>query len=536
MNEKNITKHIDWFCYHVVSEKLLSADDCIAVLDAIEGENLTPTVDLIIQVAHDNELCEDLDRLNELKDMSKQEADVFGFPSRSIFSPASAPLVPKGPATPGAHAAPIAHGPQSSPAPASPTAISQAAPLPTATAPVWLQGWPDLNEAAGLDFPQAKNLLNDFLHRARKEKCSDVHLSAGAYPFVRRYKEVFYVPGQNILSVEASERLNLAPLTDKQREEFLSTHDLDYSYNITLQDRFRTNLLKQRLGVAGAYRIIDSTVRSIRELGFKNPEIVEKLTTNNQGLILVTGPAGCGKSTTLAALVDYVNRNRKDHIISVEDPIEIIHHPKGCNVTQRELNSHTRSFGNALRAALREDPDVIVIGEMRDLETIEMAIHSSETGHLVIGTLHTSSAADTMNRILDVFPYNQQAQIRAMVAESLKGVICQQLFTNINGDGVVMGAEIMLGTLAISNLIREGKTFQIDSTLQTGRNIGMSTMEQSHVDLFKSGVRSYEQTIPYVRNQELIREMQVFEAQRMGTRKAEAEAAAAGDKQKRKWF
>lgn len=238
MNEKNITKHIDWFCYHVVSEKLLSADDCIAVLDAIEGENLTPTVDLIIQVAHDNELCEDLDRLNELKDMSKQEADVFGFPSRSIFSPASAPLVPKGPATPGAHAAPIAHGPQSSPAPASPTAISQAAPLPTATAPVWLQGWPDLNEAAGLDFPQAKNLLNDFLHRARKEKCSDVHLSAGAYPFVRRYKEVFYVPGQNILSVEASERLNLAPLTDKQREEFLSTHDLDYSYNITLQDRF----------------------------------------------------------------------------------------------------------------------------------------------------------------------------------------------------------------------------------------------------------------------------------------------------------
>jgi twitching motility protein PilT len=170
---------------------------------------------------------------------------------------------------------------------------------------------------------------------------------------------------------------------------------------------------------------------------------------------------------------------------------------------------------------------------MRDLETIEMAIHSSETGHLVIGTLHTSSAADTMNRILDVFPYNQQAQIRAMVAESLKGVICQQLFTNINGDGVVLGAEIMLGTLAISNLIREGKTFQIDSTLQTSRNVGMSTMEQSHVDLFKSGLRSYEQTIPYVRNQELIREMQVFEAQRMGARKAEA---AANEKQKRKWF
>ncbi|MGI5922359.1 MAG: type IV pilus twitching motility protein PilT [Lentisphaeria bacterium] len=528
MNEKNITKHIDWFCYHVVSEKLLSAEDCIAVLEAIEGENLTPTVDLIIQVVHDNELCGNLDRLNELKEMSKQEADVFGFPSRSIFSSTSPPLAPKAPAPPVARAA---QGPP--PAPAGSATISQAAPLPSANAPAWLQDWPDLNQAAGLDLPQAQNLLNDFLHRARKEKCSDVHLSAGAYPFVRRYKEIFYVPGQNILSEEAAERLNLAPLSEEQREKFLSTHDLDYSYSISLQDRYRTNLLKQRLGIAGAYRIIDSTVRSIRELGFRNPDVVEKLTTNNQGLILITGPAGCGKSTTLAALVDYVNRNRKDHIVSVEDPIEIIHHPKGCNVTQRELHSHTRSFGNALRAALREDPDVIVIGEMRDLETIEMAIHSSETGHLVIGTLHTSSAADTMNRILDVFPYNQQAQIRAMVAESLKGVICQQLFTNINGDGVVLGAEIMLGTLAISNLIREGKTFQIDSTLQTSRNVGMSTMEQSHVDLFKSGVRSYEQTIPYVRNQELIREMQVFEAQRMGARKAEA---AANEKQKRKWF
>ncbi|HQL10142.1 MAG TPA: hypothetical protein PLE35_11115, partial [Lentisphaeria bacterium] len=172
MNEKNITKHIDWFCYHVVSEKLLSAEDCIAVLDAIEGENLTPTVDLIIQVAHDNELCANIDRLNELKDMSKQEADVFGFPSRSIFSPASAPLAPRAPAAPTATARP-AHA---SSAPASPTAISTAAPLPVANAPAWLQGWPDLNEAAGLDYPQAKDLLNDFLHRARQEKCSDVHL------------------------------------------------------------------------------------------------------------------------------------------------------------------------------------------------------------------------------------------------------------------------------------------------------------------------------------------------------------------------
>ena len=514
MNEKNITKHIDWFCYHVVSEKLLHADDCIAVLDALEGEKLTPTVDLIIQVAHDNELCDNLDRLNELKDMSKQEADVFGFPSRSIFSPANAPLVAKGSTTHAPHGPHAA--PSSSPAPATPPPLAHAAPLSSASAPAWLQGWPDLNEAASLDYPQALNLLNDFLHRARKEHCSDVHLSAGAYPFVRRYKEIIYIPGLNLLSVEASERLNLSPLTEKQREQFLSTHDLDYSYSINLHDRYRTNLLKQRLGLAGSYRIIDSTVRSIRELGFKNPEIVEKLTTNNQGLILVTGPAGCGKSTTLAALVDYVNRNRKDHIISVEDPIEIIHHPKGCNVTQRELGRHTKSFSNALRAVLREDPDIIVIGELRDLETIEMAIRAAETGHLVFGTLHTSSAPSTMDRVLDVFPPNQQSQIRSMVAESLKAVICQQLHPNLDDTGVCMSAEILLSTLAVSNLIREGKTYQINSTIQTSRNIGMSTMEQSMFDLFMDGKRSFEQTLPYIKIPDLIRQMQAREAQNFG--------------------
>jgi twitching motility protein PilT len=340
---------------------------------------------------------------------------------------------------------------------------------------------------------------------------------------------VHLIPGQKVVTPEVAEAINLAPLDEDQRELFAKEHDLDYSYSISEEDRYRTNVLRQRLGVAGSYRLIDKDVRSLPDLGFKRPEVIERLTTHHQGLILVTGPAGCGKSSTLASLVDYINRNRHDHIITVEDPIEVIHRPINCNITQRELNTHTRSFGNALRAALREDPDIIVIGELRDLETIEMAIRSSETGHLVIGTLHTGSAATTMDRILDVFPPNQQAQIRAMVSESLKGVICQQLLPNRDNTGVVLAAEIMLGTLAVSNLIREGKTFQLPSTIQTGRNIGMSTMEQSYVDLYMAGLRTFDQTIHLVESQELIRQMQQNEA-RMA-----AEAAGLNTTKKRGW-
>ncbi len=381
--------------------------------------------------------------------------------------------------------------------------------------PDWTMGWPQLSQAEGMDREAAQNLLNDFLHKAREMNCSDIHISAGAVPFVRRYKQLFLLPDQDVLSVAAAEALNFAPLNEAQREQFDKHRDLDYGYNITASDRYRTNVMMQRLGVAGSYRVIDTEVRTIPEIGFKNPEVIEKLSSYNQGLILVTGPAGSGKSTTLSALVDHINRTRHDHIITIEDPIEVVHNPIGCSVSQRELNKHTKSFGNALRAALREDPDVIVIGELRDLETIEMAVHSSETGHLVIGTLHTSSAADTMNRILDVFPHGQQAQIRAMVAESLKGVICQQLLPNADGSNVVLAMEILLGTLAVSNLIREGKTYQIESTIQTSKHLGMITMEQSHFELYMNGKRTYEQTMPYIKNNDLKRQMQQQEALRL---------------------
>ena len=507
-------KAVDWFCFHMVEEGLLDAKTCGAVASAIEEQGYKPNLKIFSQAVLDNELCSDIAAVQQFMQMAGEEARSIGFPPESVFDDEEA--------TP----EPVSFETSFERSQAPP--IEKRAPLAATQGQEWLNGWPDLSQAPELDRAGAVELLNAFLHKARETTCSDVHISAGAYPFARRFKTVNLIPGQNVVTPEVSEALNLAPLDEEQREHFRKEHDLDYSYSISEEDRYRTNLLRQRLGVSGSYRLIDKDVRSLRDLGFLRAEVIERLTTHHQGLILVTGPAGCGKSSTLASLVDYINRNRQDHIISVEDPIEVIHQPINCNITQRELHTHTRSFSNALRAALREDPDIIVIGELRDLQTIEMAIRASETGHLVIGTLHTGSAATTMDRILDVFPPNQQAQIRSMVSESLKGVICQQLLPNRDNTGVVLAAEIMLGTLAVSNLIREGKTFQLPSTIQTGRNIGMSTMEQSYVDLYMAGMRTFEQTTPLVDSEELTRQMQQNEA-RMA-----AEAAGLNTK-KRGW-
>jgi twitching motility protein PilT len=519
-----MNKEIEWFCFHLVTESLVSQGNCRAVAHALAAAKVEPTLQTYAQVVIDNGLCEDLERLEQLMEMSEQEARTLGYPPRSILEDeAPKAAEPDEDEDDEAEMLRRASGGGQRRRPA-PTEDFQSDVVPTG--PEWLSGWPNLAQAATLDKAGALKLLVAFLHKARSLDCSDVHVSAGARPFVRRFKQVFQLPDQPVITPELSEALNLSPLDEGQRHTFDTTHDLDYSYAITEDDRYRTNVMLQRLGIAGSYRIIDTRIRSLAELGFPDSSVLEKLTTYHQGLVLITGPAGCGKSTTMASLVNLINRTRHDHIITVEDPIEVVHRPINCNVTQRELNSHTRNFANALRAALREDPDIIVIGELRDLETIEMAIRSAETGHLVFGTLHTGSAATTMDRILDVFPANQQAQIRAMTSESLRGVICQQLVPNADGSGVVMAYEIMLATLAVSNLIREGKTFQLPSIIQTGRNIGMSTMEQSYVDLYMAGKRTYEQTLPLVRTTELIRQMQVQEASRM-----KPEAA-----KKRKWF
>ena len=515
MNKTMVNKEIDWFCHHAVTEGLLDAASCHAVLDAINEAGMEAELPLFLQVVLDNQLCEDGARLQAMAEMAKEEAKVLGYPSSSVFESAqSAAAEPGEPTEPAA-------------------APGHSAPSPIITGnggEQWQQGWPVLAEAEHLDQDGAKRLLDDFLTRGRAARCSDLHISTGAVPFVRRFKELHLLPGQQVISAKAAAALNLAPLRDDQRSHFEAENELDYSYNVNPKERYRINLMRQRLGLAGSYRVIDSKIPTIGELGFTRPEIIEKLTTHNQGIILITGPAGSGKSSTLNALVDFINKNREDHIVTIEDPIEIIHQPIKCNVTQRELGAHTKSFHNALRAVLREDPDVIVIGELRDLTTVEMAIRASETGHLVFGTLHTSSAPATMDRLLDVFPPNQQSQIRSMVAESLKAVICQQLVPNANKDGVVMAAEILLGTLAVSNLIREGKTFQIASTIQTSRNIGMSTMEQSYYDLFLAGKRSYEQTIPLIKTPDLINQMRTAEAQRL------SEEAQKNAPKKKGWF
>jgi twitching motility protein PilT len=276
----------------------------------------------------------------------------------------------------------------------------------------------------------------------------------------------------------------LAILTDNQRQIFEARSDLDFAYEIPHVGRFRVNLLRQHKGVGAVFRLLPSRLYTLEELGL--PQVVYALVRLEQGLVLVTGPTGSGKSTTLAALIDHINQESDKHIVTIEDPLEFIHPNKKSLVTQREVGAHTLSFAAALRAVLREDPDIILLGELRDLETISLAITAAEIGHLVFGTLHTRTAASTVDRLIDVFPPEQQSQTRIMLAETLKGVIAQQLLVRADGHGRVVAVEILVGTTALANLIRESKTHQIPSLIQTGRREGMQTMDQAILELLRS--------------------------------------------------
>jgi len=276
----------------------------------------------------------------------------------------------------------------------------------------------------------------------------------------------------------------LAILTDNQRQIFEARSDLDFAYEIPHVGRFRVNLLRQHKGVGAVFRLLPSRLYTLEELGL--PQVVYTLVRLEQGLVLVTGPTGSGKSTTLAAIIDHINQESDKHIVTIEDPLEFIHPNKKSLVTQREVGAHTLSFAAALRAVLREDPDIILLGELRDLETISLAITAAEIGHLVFGTLHTRTAASTVDRLIDVFPPEQQSQTRIMLAETLKGVIAQQLLVRADGHGRVVAVEILVGTTALANLIRESKTHQIPSLIQTGRREGMQTMDQAILELLRS--------------------------------------------------
>ena len=308
---------------------------------------------------------------------------------------------------------------------------------------------------------------------------SDLHLSTGSKPMIRKHGELEEMDAPELTN-EGLRKMLFEIASEEQKEIFLAKKDLDFAYEIPGVSRFRANYLEQKRGTGAVFRVIPTKILTAEELGL--PEQILRFTQLSRGLVLVTGPTGSGKSTTLAAIIDYINRNRKEHILTVEDPVEFVHQNQQCLVNHREIGTHTQSFAAALRAALREDPDVILVGEMRDLETIELAITAAETGHLVFGTLHTNSAAKTIDRIIDAFPAGQQAQIRTMLSESLKGVICQQLLKRIDEPGRLAALEILYCKTAIANLIREGKTFQIPSMIQTGKNEGMQLMDQAIMD------------------------------------------------------
>jgi twitching motility protein PilT len=324
----------------------------------------------------------------------------------------------------------------------------------------------------------------DALFNMMKEQgASDLHLSTGNPPIFRQNGEMVRLNFKP-LGHDELKTIIFEVLTEKQQAHFEETKDLDFAYEVPGLARFRGNVMMQYRGIAAVFRIIPTKILSADELGL--PEGVRRMTNFKKGMVLVTGPTGSGKSTTLAGMIDLINSTRKEHILTFEDPLEFIHDNKMSLMNQRQIGQHTESFASALRAALREDPDVILVGEMRDLTTIQLAMSAAETGHLVFGTLHTSTAAKTVDRIIDVFPTDQQEQVRAMLSESLKGVICQQLLKTADGKGRVPALEIMLGTPAIANLIREGKTFQIPSIMQTAKKDGMQLMDQHLLDLLKT--------------------------------------------------
>jgi twitching motility protein PilT len=324
--------------------------------------------------------------------------------------------------------------------------------------------------------------MRELLLGCARYGASDLHVSAGTRPFIRMQRAIKQL-STHVLSPDDARRLNLALLTSAQHESFERIHDFDYALAIDASNRYRVNLMVHKAGISGSYRMVPSTIPQLDQLGLRNVDAVRKLLNYHNGLILVTGPVGSGKTTTLAALVADLNEKREDHIITVEDPVEVVQPAKGCNITQREVGAHTASFASALKGALREDPDVIIIGELRDLETIEMAITASETGHLVIGTMHTSDAATTLNRLLDVFPPSQQTQIRASVAESLRGILCQRLLPATDG-GLVLATELMVANTAVSALIRDGKTQGLRNVIETGVREGMCLMENVVFELY----------------------------------------------------
>lgn len=442
-----------WLIRLGLDQKLFTRDQALATLKAVgrEGGLMDFAQKLI-----DDGIVSDVEKLETLAGHAMTRAQ--------LGAPEGNPLLDDSASAP--------------PMPATGGAAAAAKPAATAGVPAF-----PFAQVGSMDDETLAAAMRQLLIDSGKYGASDLHLSAGSKPFVRKHRSLTPIT-DHVLTEKESLRLNTVLLAEHQKNIFLERRDYDLALALDATNRYRVNLMFHKWGPSGSYRMVPAGIPKLDDLGLRNLDAIRKLLSYHNGLILITGPVGAGKTTTLAAMVAELNEQRQDHIITVEDPIEVVQIPKGCNVTQREVGPHTRSFFTALKGALREDPDVIVIGELRDLETIEMAISASETGHLVIGTMHTSDAATTLNRLLDVFPPAQQTQIRASVAESLRGVVCQRLLPSTGG-GLVVACEIMVSNTAIQALIREGKTAGLRNTMETGVKEGMCIMENVVLELYQ---------------------------------------------------
>lgn len=358
-------------------------------------------------------------------------------------------------------------------------------PLPPAASPAFVSRRdPNLNPDPDLEEALQKVLMTSG---------SDLHVTVDAPPMIRVDGALKPIVGAEVWGQEKVSAALLSIMTPAQKEQFDEALEFDFAYTLSANARFRVNFYQQRNNIGAAFRLIPTEIKSLRDLGV--PEVIGNFSTLARGLVLVTGPTGSGKSTTLAGLIDMVNRTRSDHIMTVEDPIEFLHRNHRSLVNQREVGHDTHSFGAALKHVLRQDPDVILVGELRDLETISVALTAAETGHLVFATLHTQDAPQTIDRIIDVYPPHQQGQVRAQLAATLQGVVCQTLVKRSSGKGRVVATEVLVGTHAVANLIREGKTYQIHSAMQAGRDLGMHTMDQHLADLVNTGQITYDAAV-----------------------------------------